>query len=136
MMEIPEEVMKVINDPKAIKVLTTRSSEGILHSIRVGSLMAPAANMIAVGAILMKTSNKNMEEMKKKGEQVAILVGIETKAYQIQAKVKDVQKSGPLFDKMNVELKKIGLQAASVWTFEPTGVWNQSASYEAGKKMA
>lgn len=128
--------MKVLNDPKAIKVLTTKSSEGTLHSIRVGSLIAPAANMIAVGAILMKTSNKNMEEMKKKGEQVAILVGMEMKAYQIQAKVKDVQKAGPLFDKMNEELKKIGLQAAAVWTFEPTGVWNQSASYEAGKKMA
>jgi hypothetical protein len=136
MVEMPDEVMSMINDPKAIKVLTTKSSEGVLHSIRVGSLMAPAASMIAVGAILMKTSNKNMEEMKKKGEQVAILVGMEMKSYQIQAKIKDVQKAGPLFDKMNEELKKIGLQAAAVWTFEPTGVWNQSASYEAGKKMA
>lgn len=135
MVEIPEEVMAVLNDPKAVKVLTTKSGEGVLHSIRVGSLVAPAPNMVMVGAILMKTTTKNIEEMKKKGEQVAILVGSEMKSYLILAKVKDVHKSGPLFEKMNANLKPMGLQASAVWTFEPTGVWNQSASYEAGKKM-
>ena len=36
---------------------------------------------------------------------------------------------------MNEELKKMGLKANVVWTVEPVEVFNQSASYEAGKKM-
>ncbi len=57
------------------------------------------------------------------------------KSYQINAKVKELVTSGPLFDKMNEHLKAIGLKASGVWTLEPTDVWNQSATYEAGKKM-
>ena len=136
MTQLPEEVMKMANDMKAVKVLTTVSAEGVLHSIRVGSLVAPAPNMLAVGAILMKTTAKNLEDMKKKNQSVAILIGSEMNAYLILAKVKESHKAGPLFEKMNENLKAIGLQAGAVWTFEPTGVWNQSASYEAGKKIA
>ncbi|QLH75758.1 MAG: pyridoxamine 5'-phosphate oxidase family protein [Methanomassiliicoccales archaeon] len=133
---MPKEVVEMFNNPQAVKVLTTISADGTLHSVRVGSLIAPAPNLIAVGAILMKTSSKNMEHMKQKNQQVALLVGAEMKSYLVQAKIKEVHKSGPLFDKMNENLKAIGLQASAVWTFEPTGVWNQSANYEAGKKIA
>lgn len=136
MVEMPKEVVEMFNNPQAVKVLTTISADGTLHSVRVGSLIAPAPNLIAVGAILMKTSSKNMEHMKQKNQQVALLVGAEMKSYLVQAKIKEVHKSGPLFDKMNENLKAIGLQASAVWTFEPTGVWNQSANYEAGKKIA
>lgn len=124
------------NDIKAVKVLTTVSADGVLHSIRVGSLIAPAPNMLAVGAILMKTTAKNLEDMKKKNQLAAILIGSEMNAYLVLAKIKDSHKAGPLFEKMNENLKAIGLQAGAVWTFEPTGVWNQSANYEAGKKIA
>jgi len=128
--------MKLANDIKAVKVLTTVSADGVLHSIRVGSLIAPAPNMLAVGAILMKTTAKNLEDMKKKNQLAAILIGSEMNAYLVLAKIKDSHKAGPLFEKMNENLKAIGLQAGAVWTFEPTGVWNQSATYEAGKKIA
>jgi len=124
------------NDIKAVKVLTTVSADGVLHSIRVGSLIAPAPNMLAVGAILMKNTAKNLEDMKKKNQLAAILIGSEMNAYLVLAKIKDSHKAGPLFEKMNENLKAIGLQAGAVWTFEPTGVWNQSANYEAGKKIA
>jgi hypothetical protein len=136
MTQLPEEVMKMANDIKAVKVLTTVSADGVLHSIRVGSLIAPAPNMLAVGAILMKTTAKNLEDMKKKNQLAAILIGSEMNAYLVLAKIKDSHKAGPLFEKMNENLKAIGLQAGAVWTFEPTGVWNQSANYEAGKKIA
>ncbi|OPY34645.1 MAG: hypothetical protein A4E32_00119 [Methanomassiliicoccales archaeon PtaU1.Bin124] len=136
MVELPKEVNEMVNDPKAMKVITTVSAEGVLHSVRVGSLMAPAPSLIAVGAILMKTSNKNLEDMKKHNKEVAILVNSEMKSYLILGKIKDAHKSGQLFDKMNEHLKPLGMQASTVWTFEPTGVWNQSANYEAGKKIA
>jgi hypothetical protein len=136
MVNLPEEVMKAFNDPKAMKVIATKSANGNVHAIRVGSLMAAAPNMMAVGAILMKETSKNLDEMKKKNEMVSLLVSMDMKSYQVKAKVKDFQTAGPLFDKMNEELKKMGLAARGVYTFEPAEVFNQSASYEAGKKMA
>lgn len=135
MVNLPEEVMKAFNDPKSMKVIATKTANGNVHAIRVGSLMAPAPNMMAVGAILMKETSKNLDEMKKKNELVSLLVSMDMKSYQVKAKVKDLQTAGPLFDKMNEELKKMGLAARAVYTFEPVEVYNQSASYEAGKRM-
>jgi len=127
--------MKEFNDPKSMKVIATKAANGNVHAIRVGSLMAPAPNMMAVGAILMKETSKNIDEMKKKNELVSLLVSVDMKSYQVRAKVMDFQTAGPLFDKMNEELKKIGLAARGVYVFEPVEVYNQSASYEAGKRM-
>jgi hypothetical protein len=136
MVEMPKEVMELMNSPQSVKVISTISADGKLHSIRVGSLIAVAPNMAAVGAIMMKTSSKNMESMKKKGQEIALLVNADMKAYLIMAKVKEAQKSGPLFDKMNENMKAMNLHAEAVWVFEPTGVWNESASRESGTKIA
>ena len=135
MVKLPTEVMQAVNDPKARKVLVTIKSDGSPHVIQVGSIMSPGPEIIAFGAILMKETGKNLEAMKKKKTDVAILVTVEMKSYQIKAKVKDALTSGPLFDKMNEALKAMGMKAGVVWTVEPLEVWNQSASYDAGKKM-
>jgi hypothetical protein len=134
--KLPEEVAALLNDPKSIKVLTTVAADGTPHSIRVGSLAAPAPNLISVGAVLMKTTAANLEATKKANKLVAVLVNSEMKAYLITAKVKDDLTSGPLFDGTNAALKPMGLAARSVWTMEPEGVWDQSANYNAGKKIA
>ena len=133
---LPEEVAQLLNDPKSIKVLTTVSADGTPHSIRVGSMGAPAPNLMSVGAILMKTSNANLEATKNAKKLVCVLVNSEMKAYLITATVKEDLTSGPLFDGTNEHLKPLGMQARSVWTFEPQGVWDQSANYNAGKKIA
>ncbi|HVO77358.1 MAG TPA: pyridoxamine 5'-phosphate oxidase family protein [Methanomassiliicoccales archaeon] len=135
MVTIPAEVVEAVNNPKAAKVLATVKSDGSPHIITVGSIIAPNPTTVAFGAILMKETSKNLETMKKKGLEAVVLVTVEMKSYQIRGKVKEKVSSGPLFDKMNENLKKIGLQAQFVWTLEPTEVWNQSASYDAGKKM-
>ena len=135
MVSIPAEVMEAVNNPKAAKVLATVKADGSPHIITVGSIIAPNPTTVAFGAILMKETSKNLEAMKKKGVEAVVLVTVEMKSYQIRGKVKDKVTSGPLFDKMNENLKKIGLQAQFVWTLDPTEVWNQSASYDAGKKM-
>jgi hypothetical protein len=135
MVALPEEVMEALNNPKAAKVLATVKENGSPHVISVGSIIAPSPNMVAFGAILMKETSKNLERMKSKGQEAVVLVTAEMKSYQVRGKVKDKVSSGQLFEKMNENLKKIGLQAQFVWTLEPTEVWNQSASYDAGKKM-
>lgn len=135
MVTLPDEVFTAINDPKAGKVLATIRPDGNAHVISVGSIIAPSPNMIAFGAVLMKETGKNLESMKKSSRMVSILVTSGMKSYQVRGAIKDYITSGPLYDKMNEELKKLGLKANGVWTIEPAEVWNQSASYEAGKKM-
>lgn len=136
MVELPADVMKILNDPRATKVLGTKTPEGNVHIVHVGSLMAPDPNTIVLGAVLMKRSSSNLENMKKSKELASVLTVKETTSYEIKAAVKDYLTSGEVLEKMNVELKKIGLSARGVWVLEPREVWNQSASYEAGKKIA
>jgi hypothetical protein len=135
MVKMPDEVFQALNNPKAGKVLATVHADGTPHVIQVGSVMAPSPEMIAFGAILMKETGKNLEAAKKDKKKVTVLVTLEMKSYQVNGHVKDYITSGPLFDKMNEVLKGLGLKANGVWTLEPTDVWNQSATYEAGKKM-
>jgi hypothetical protein len=136
MVKLPTEVMQALNAPKAGKVLVTIRPDGSPHVIQVGSIMSPDPETIAFGAILMKETGKNLEAMKKKKIDASILVTVEMKSYQVRAKVKEALTSGPLFERMNTHLKSIGMKANVVWTVEPVEVWDQSPSYDAGKKIA
>ena len=135
MVAIPEAVLKVLNDDASIRVLATKSKDGDVHAIQVGSLKAPAPDTIIVGAILMKRTGKNLESMKAKGELVSILAGTQKESYEIRAKAKDFVTAGPMYDQMNAALQKMGLKASGVWVLEVKEVWNQSAGYSAGTKM-
>jgi hypothetical protein len=136
MVNLPEDVSKIVNDPSAIKVLATKAPDGEIHVIRVGSIFSPEPGTIAFGAILMKRTAANLEAMKLKNERPSVLVSSGTTSFEIKCSISQYITSGPLFEKMNEELKKMGLQARGVWTLGVKEVWNQSASYEAGKKIA
>lgn len=135
MVEIPAQVMEILSDLNAVKIIATKAEDGGVHAIRVGSMVAPDNKTVIVGAILMKRTSKNLESMKLKGELVSLLVNKEMKAFEIKAAVKDYLTSGPIFDGMNAKMKPTGLTARGVWVFEPKEVWNQSATYEAGTKI-
>ncbi len=135
MVAIPNEVLKVVNDDASVKVLATKSKDGNVHVIQVGSLKAPAPDTIIVGAILMKRTGKNLESMKAAGEIASILAGTKKESYEIRAKPKDFVTAGPIYDQMNAALEKMGLKATGVWVFEVAEVWNQTAGYSAGTKM-
>ena len=135
MVAIPEEVMKVLNDPASVRVIATKSDKGDVHIIQAGSIKAPAPDTIVIGAILMKRTGKNLEGMKAKGELVSVLAGSKMQSYEIRAKVKDLATSGPIFEGMNAELAKMGMKASGVWVLDVKEVWNQSANYSAGTKM-
>jgi hypothetical protein len=114
MVLLPEEIIKIINNPKSIKVLGTKTPEGRIHMICVGSMMAPKPDMIVFGTILMKKTHNNLENMKKKGESVSILITKERNSYEIIAEIKDYQTYGEMLDKINTELKRIGLLAKGI----------------------
>ncbi|MEM2944181.1 MAG: hypothetical protein QXN93_06505 [Methanomassiliicoccales archaeon] len=135
MIKIPDEIMKIINDPGTAKILGTKDAEGNVHIVHVGSLVAPSQDSLAVGAVLMQKTSKNLGEMKAKNELASMLLVSGMKSFEIKARVKDYQTSGPLVDAMNKNLARLNLKARGVWVFEPVEIWNQSASMEAGKRI-
>jgi len=130
--KIPENAMKLLNDPAAVKVLTSVSASGVPHSVVIGSCMAPSPDTIVAGEVLMKTTSENV----KKNPKVAVMVVKATESYLVVAEKVGHIVEGPLFDKMNEQLAKHGLKARAVWTFNPLEVYDQSASPNAGTKLA
>jgi hypothetical protein len=57
-------------------------------------------------------------------------------AYQIRVNIKSYETSGPIYERLSEEIEKLGLKVRGVWVTEPAEIWNQSASYEAGKRIA
>lgn len=136
MVKIPDEVVKAINNEKNPKILATVGADGAPHAIQAGSIRAPSNEMMIVGAILMKRTGKNLEAMKSDNKMASFLVLDGMKSYEVRCRVGDFVTSGPLFDTMSEKMKQVGLTVQGVWTFSPVEVFNQSASYEAGTKMA
>ena len=136
MVKIPDEVVKAINNEKNPKILATVGADGAPHAIQAGSIRAPSNEMMIVGAILMKKTGKNLEAMKRDNKMASFLVLDGMKSYEVRCRVGDFVTSGPLFDTMSEKMKQVGMTVQGVWTFSPVEVFNQSASYEAGTKMA
>jgi hypothetical protein len=136
MVKIPDEVVKAINNEKNPKILATVGPDGAPHAIQAGSIRAPSNEMMVVGAILMKKTGKNLQAMKRSNTTASFLVLDGRNSYEVRCKVGDFVTSGPMFDAMFEKIKQIGLTLQGVWTFTPVEVYNQSASYEAGTKMA
>jgi hypothetical protein len=136
MVKIPDEVFNAINNEKNPKILATVGADGAPHAIQAGSIRAPSNEMMIVGAILMKRTGKNLEAMKQSDTTAAFLVLDGANSYEVRCKVGDFVTSGPMFDTMSEKFKPMGLTVHGVWTFTPVEVFNQSASYEAGTKMA
>jgi hypothetical protein len=136
MVALPEEVMKALNDPASVKVLATKTPEGVVHAIPLGSLAALDPNTIICGVVFMKQTHNNMEKMKKNGERPAVLVVSGGKAYQIHAMIKIFAASGPVLDVMNEKVKARGITVTGVWFMEPESVFDQSPGPNVGKKIA
>jgi hypothetical protein len=135
--KIPDEVVNAINNEKNPKILATVGADGAPHAIQAGSIRAPSNEIMIVGAILMKKTAKNLEAMKRGVKMASFLVLDGMKSYEVRCKVGDFITSGPLFDTMSEQIKsRGGHPLQGVWTFEPVEVFNQSASYDAGTKMA
>jgi hypothetical protein len=136
MVNIPEEVLKVVNDITAIKTIATLfPNERRVHTIQMGSLMAVSADRLIFGRVLTKRSHANLVEMMTKGELVSVLINLEKRSYEIMAKPLEYAESGEMLDKVNDMLKPIGVKAFGVWTLEPIEVWNQCPGPWAGNKM-
>lgn len=121
-MKMTKDMMLLLNDTEAVRVLNTVSENGIPHSIAVNTAMAPESSLISIADINMKTSTKNL----KCNTMISILTVKEYKSYLIKALVKDFKTDGLLFDAIKEEAMKKGLPCRGLWLFEPVEVIDQS----------
>lgn len=145
MTSLPDEVLRLVNDPKASKTIATRFPDGRVHTIYMGSLMATSPDEVIFAHILMKRTQKNLEDMKAKGELVSVSVTLESASYEIMVAVGDHLTSGPKVDLMVDVLKKagimervehLGMKLLGVWVLLPREVWDQGPGPQAGTRIA
>lgn len=136
MVALPEAVMNALNDPTSVKVLATKTPEGAVNAIPLGSMMAPDPNAIVFGVVFMKKTHINMVEMQKNGEKPVVLIVTGSSAYQVHAAIKEYKTSGPVLDAMNDKVKSRGITVIGVWYMEPSSIYDQTPGPNVGKKMA
>lgn len=136
MVALPEAVINALNDPASVKVLATKSPEGAVYAIPLGSMMAPDPNTIVFGVVFMKQTHINMQNMLKEGEKPVVLIVTGSSAYQIHAAIKEYRTSGPVLDAMNEKVKSRGIKVIGVWYMEPGNVYDQTPGPNVRKKLA
>ena len=100
MVAIPKNVMDLLAAPDAVKVIATVSADGQPHVIAAGTIGAVDPNTMMIGKVLTKVSSDNI----KSGKKVAFLVTKGLESYSINAVLKDIQSSGPVYDAVNQKL--------------------------------
>ena len=132
MVAIPKNVMDLLAAPDAVKVIATVSADGQPHVIAAGTIGAVDPNTMMIGKVLTKVSSDNI----KSGKKVAFLVTKGLESYSINAVLKDIQSSGPVYDAVNQKLAAMHLHASELMFFDVTAGFNLCAKPEAGKQIA
>ncbi len=127
-MKIAEKVMNLLSDEGSVKVLSTVSDNGQLHSVAAGSLMAMGEDRLFVAEIFMNTTSKNIQANKN----VAVLITKGMESYLINATALEKYTEGEFFETMSKPMRDKGIPVKAVWTFEATNVFDQSPTPNAG----
>ena len=135
MVKLPEEVLALLNEKSSAKVLGTKSAKGDVHLINVGGAGALDPETIFIGEIFMKVSGKNLQDARKDGSKVSILVTKSPQSYEVRASVKDHVTSGPIFEKMKGIFASMKFDLKGLWLLKPEEVWNQSPTWDGGRKI-
>lgn len=136
--------MRVVNDIKAAKTIATRFPDGRVHTIYMGSLIAPSPDELVFAHIMMRRTHENLKDMKGKGELVSVSVTLGYESYEIMTSAGEYLTSGPKVDGMRGMLEKagvmdkvegMGMKLLGVWTLTPQEVWDQRPGPQAGTRI-
>ncbi len=131
MVSMPEPVIRMIRHPDSCKVMSTVSPDGSPHSIVCGSLMVSGDDTIVVGEAFMYRTSENLEH----DPRAEFLVWKGKDAYSISAVWTGRKDTGPEFERMEQLLGKMNMDIVSIMTFRVEGVWDESASHNAGNRV-
>jgi hypothetical protein len=135
MAALPQNVMTVLNDRTASKILGTKSSKGDVHLINVGGCGAVDPETIFVGEIFMKATGENLRLAKQQGSKASLLASKGPESYEIRCSVKDYVTSGPMFDKMKETFAAMKFDLKGLWLLKPEEIWNESPTWDSGRRM-
>jgi hypothetical protein len=135
MVALPKDVLELINDKSSSKILGTRSRNGDVHLINVGGAGTLDPETIFIGEIFMKASGENLRLAQSEGTRASVLVSKGPQSYEIRCKVKDHVTSGPVFDQMKGAFAQMKFDLKGLWLLTPDCVWNESPTWDGGRRM-
>ena len=137
-MDLPDDVMGLLNDHDAVKTLATVADNGTTSLVAVKAVRAPEPNVIVLALAAAKQLDSELLRHMDTGSLVSILCvsarGELQIAYQIICSVREFQTAGPLYEKFLDELRARYVDLDGVWVLEPVDVVDRSASLGAGTR--
>ena len=123
---IPGDVIELLNDPAATKVLATVDEHGVPHLAVKQSLYVDVAGRLVYTELLESSrSNRNLVRSIWFGKSVSVLVsGSGGRSFQVKGKPVKTHISGPVFRKHYQEIRSLlgDVDVAAVWVIEPQEV--------------
>lgn len=126
-----ENVSNLFQDQTSVKVISTVSKDGELHSIVAGSIMVLDDNTMAVAEVFMNTTSENLVANNK----ASLLAVKGMDSYLVNATVQKRHTDGALFDNMAEQFAKMNMQIKAVWTFTVDKIYDESAGPNGGKQL-
>jgi predicted pyridoxine 5'-phosphate oxidase superfamily flavin-nucleotide-binding protein len=135
MAKMPQEVMDLLNDFSAPKVLATCSRDGVLNVAPKGTLSAADDETVVFADLFGNKTNRNLEA----NSNVALTVfkmEVPPVGYQVKGKFEGFQREGELFDKVAGKVKDaIKMDTKAVGVIKVTEVYSTGVP-EPGAKLA
>lgn len=132
MVTIPENVIALLKDPEAKKVMSTVCPGNRPHTITAGTIAPLGDSQMMIGEVLMKKTAANLS--KNPNACFNVMKGMES--YEIHCTLKEQVKEGPVYEQVKAMCEKIHLPLHSLFVFDVDSVYNESANHENGKKLA
>lgn len=126
-----ENVSKLFQDQESVKVVSTVSKDGEVHSIVAGSVMVIDEDTMGVAEVFMNTTSTNLLDNNK----VALLAVKGMESYLVNATVQKRHTDGSLFDTMAEQFAKMNMEIKAVWTFTVDKIYDESVGPNGGKQI-
>lgn len=126
-----ENVSNLFKDHESVKIISTVSKDGEVHSIVAGSMMVLDEDTMAVAEVFMNTTSANLAV----NDKAALLAVKGMESYLVNATVQKRHVDGPLFENMAEQFAKMKMQIKAVWTFTVDKIYDESAGPNGGKQL-
>ena len=126
-----ENVSNLFKDQESVKVISTVSKDGEIHSIVAGSIMVLDDNTMAVAEVFMNTTSANLAV----NDKLSLLACKGMESYLVNATVQKRHVDGPLFDNFSQQFAKMNMKIKGVWTFDVDKIYDESAGPNGGKQL-
>ncbi|ONI42089.1 hypothetical protein AN396_00535 [Candidatus Epulonipiscium fishelsonii] len=126
-----ENVKKLFQDRESVKIFSTVSKEGEIHSIVAGSIMVIDDDTMAVAEVFMNTTCANLENNNK----AALLAVKGMESYLVNATMQKRHTDGQLYDNVAKQFAAMNMQIKSVITFTIDKIYDESAGPNGGKQL-